>query len=296
VEIVFANAHFGLDAQLEPQKANSERGTGIVGEPRTLVRMDNAEAIYAFQAIMGGASTFSFNLNSGTSVTYTPATDGLAQVETLSCSGTISATTANIGVVVTAAGMTGSPKTITVSVIAGDTPSTWAGKIRTALNLDSDVTSLFSVGPSSTTANLTLTRNALESYTTPAGTLSVYTANDSTLNIALNAGESGATTVTTSTDTTSGVATVGVFPYYADGKDFEGLTFPTDLDVIGYAVRVADGQVIEAIGGQTRTLPPGTRSLMFSTLGTGIYGSSTTVTFGTTATFAQVVVTAILQD
>lgn len=296
MNIITANANFGLDAQLQPQRANSERVNGIVGEARTLVRMDNADAIYAFQTIMAGTSTFSFNLNSGTSVTYTSATNGVAQIETVACAGTITATTANIGVVVTAAGMTGSPKTITVSVVSGDTAETWAGKVRTALNLDSAVTSLFTVGPSSTSANVTLTRNALQSYSTPAGTLSVFTANDSTLNIALNAGASGATTVSTSTNTTSGVATVGVFPYYADGKDFEGLTFPTDLDVIGYAVRVADGQLVETIGGQTRTLPSGTRSLMFSTVGTGIYGSSTTVTFGTTATFAQVVVTAILQD
>jgi len=296
MEVQLANAFTGLNAQLIPQKANSDQSVIVVGEGRTQTRFDYASAIYAFQAVMAGTSTFSFNLNSGTSVTYSAATTGVAQVETLSCVGTIAATTADVGLVVTASGMTGSPKSITVSLTSGDTAETWAGKVRTALNADSAVTALFTVGPSSTTSNVTLTRKALQSYSTPAGTLNVFPANDSTLNLALNAGASGATTVTTSTNTTSGVQTVGVFPYYANGEDFEGLTFPTDLDVTAYMVKVADGQIVETIGGQNRTFPSGTRNLMFSTVGTGVFGSSTTITFGTTATFCEVVVTAVLQD
>jgi hypothetical protein len=296
MDLQVANASIGLDALVLPVKINSNPDNLVLGESRTITRLNNASAIYAFQAVFAGTSTFSFNLNNATSITYTASIAGTAQVETLSCVGTITATTADLGVVVTASGLTGSPKTITVSVLKDNTASTWAGKVRTALNADSAVTALFAVGPSSTTSNVTLTRKALQSYSTPAGTLDVFPANDGTLNLALNAGASGATTVTTSTDTTSGVQTVGVFPYYANGEDFEGLTFPADLDVTAYLVKVSDGQVIENIGGQTRTFPSGTRSLMFSTVGTGVFGSSTTITFGTTATFCEVVVTAVLQD
>jgi hypothetical protein len=298
MEVISANAFTGLHAQLLPQKANSEDSVIVVGEGRTQTRLENASAIYAFQTIMAGNSTFSFNLNSGTSVTYTPfPSTGNGQIETLSCVGTITATTADLGVVVTAAGLTGSPKTITVSVLKDDTAETWAGKIRTALNADLDLTTMFTVGPSTTpSSNVSLTRQPLKSYITPAGTLNVFADDDATLNIALNAGASGATTVTTSTNVFSGNDTVGVFPYYANGEDFEGLTFPTDLNVTAYMVRVADGLVTENIGGQTRDLPPGTHSLMFSTIGAGVFGSSTTITFSTNQQFCEIVVTAVLQE
>jgi hypothetical protein len=117
----------------------------------------------------------------------------VAQVETATAAGTITGS-GNATVIVTAAGMTGSPKTISVAVVNGDTAATWAGKVRTALAADSAVAALFTVGGSTTA--ITLTR------TSPAGV-----ANDSTLNISLDNGTcTGITTAGTSTNTTAGVA------------------------------------------------------------------------------------------
>lgn len=112
------------------------------------------------------------------------------QVETATAVGTVTGS-GNAAVVVTAAGMTGSPKTIPVAVLENDTASVVGGKIRTALAADVDVTALFAV--SGTGANVVLTRLA------PA-------ANDATLNISIdNDTCTGLTTAATSTNTTAGV-------------------------------------------------------------------------------------------
>lgn len=117
----------------------------------------------------------------------------VAQVETATAAGSITGS-GNLTVIVTAAGMTGSPKTINVAVLNGDTAAQWADKVRTALAADSAVAALFTVGGSTTA--ITLTR------TSPAGV-----ADDATLNISLANGTStGATTAATSANTTAGVA------------------------------------------------------------------------------------------
>lgn len=117
----------------------------------------------------------------------------VAQVETATAAGSITGS-GNATVVVTAAGMTGSPKTISVAVLNGDTAAQWADKVRTALAADSAVAALFTVGGSTTA--ITLTR------TSPAGV-----ANDATLNISLDNGTcTGITTAATSANTTAGVA------------------------------------------------------------------------------------------
>jgi len=128
-----------------------------------------------------------------TSANTTAGVAPVAQVETATAAGSISGS-GNATVIVTAAGMTGSPKTISVAVTNGDSAATWAGKVRTALAADADVTALFTVGGSTTA--ITLTR------TTPAGV-----ANDATLNISLDNGTcTGITTAGTSANTTAGVA------------------------------------------------------------------------------------------
>jgi len=114
----------------------------------------------------------------------------VAQVETATAVGTIS-TAGNAAVVVTAAGMTGSPKTISVAVALSDNASAIAGKIRTALAADVDVAALFVV--SGATDKVILTAK------TPA-------ANDATLNISIDNGTcAGITTAASSADTTAGV-------------------------------------------------------------------------------------------
>lgn len=121
---------------------------------------------------------------------------GVKQVETATVIGTIGAAGAgNASVIVTAAGMTGSPKTILVAVANNDTAAQVAGKIRTALGSDSDVIALFTVGGATDKVILTRTINA---------------ANDATLNIATANGTcTGLTAAPTSANTTAGVATQG---------------------------------------------------------------------------------------
>jgi len=116
---------------------------------------------------------------------------GTAQVETATVVGTITGS-GNAEVIVTAAGMTGSPETLPVAVLIGDTASVVAGKMRTALALNANVSSFFTVSGSG--ANIILT--ALD----PA-------ANDGTMNIATdNDTCTGLTAQPTSTNTTAGIA------------------------------------------------------------------------------------------
>lgn len=113
------------------------------------------------------------------------------QVETAVAVGTVTGD-GNATVTVTAAGMTNSPKAISVAVLNGDTASVWAGKVRTVLGADADVTARFAV--SGTGANIVLTRL-------------VPAADDGTLNIAYtNDTCTGITPDATSNNTTAGVA------------------------------------------------------------------------------------------
>jgi len=113
-----------------------------------------------------------------------------AQVNTATVVGTITGS-GNVTVIVTAAGMTGSPKTISVAVLNGDSATVVAGKIITALAADTSVNAKFSVGGAG--ANVVLT--AL-----------VAAANDATLNISTANGTcTGLTTEATSVNTTAGV-------------------------------------------------------------------------------------------
>lgn len=119
----------------------------------------------------------------------------VAQVETATAVGTITKS-GDASVVVTAAGMTGSPKAIAVAVLENDTASDWAAKVREALAADAAVSAKFAV--SGATDKIILTAK------TPA-------ANDTSLNIALDngAGDTGCTGITTaasSANTTAGVA------------------------------------------------------------------------------------------
>jgi len=125
--------------------------------------------------------------------TYAPG--GTAQVETATVIGTITGD-GNASVVVTAAGMTGSPITVPVAVLNGDTASVVGGKIRTALGLNANIVAYFTISGSG--ANIILTRRAAA-------------ANDGTLNVSIdNDTCTGLTTAATSANTTAGVAPVTI--------------------------------------------------------------------------------------
>lgn len=116
---------------------------------------------------------------------------GTPQVETATAAGTITGD-GDAAVVVTGAGITGSPVTVNVPVLNGDTAAVWAGKVRTALAANAAITALYTVGGSTTAISLTKI---------------VAAANDATLNISLDNGTcTGITTAATSANTTPGVA------------------------------------------------------------------------------------------
>ena len=119
----------------------------------------------------------------------------IPQVETATAAGTITGGAGNATVIVTALGMTNSPKTISVAVSNGDTASAWATKVRTALAADVDVNAFFAIS-GATTAIILTARNAA--------------ANDATMNCSLaNGTSSGITAAPTSANTTAGVAPRG---------------------------------------------------------------------------------------
>lgn len=100
----------------------------------------------------------------------------------------------NATVVVTSSGMTGSPITLSVPVVSSDTASIVAGKIKTVIEDNVNISALYDASVSGPDVILTAK--------TPV-------ANVSGLNIALSNGTcAGLTTVSTSTNTTAGVAAV----------------------------------------------------------------------------------------
>lgn len=83
---------------------------------------------------------------SGANNTTTEGVTAAAQVE-IATVAIDTAAAGTINVIVTAAGMTGNPKTVAVPVLATDTTSdAIAAKVRTALNADADINSFFTVG------------------------------------------------------------------------------------------------------------------------------------------------------
>jgi hypothetical protein len=143
--------------------------------------------------------------------------DGTAQQETATAAGTITGS-GNATVVVTAAGLTGSPNTVSVPVTSGDTAAVWADKVRVALRNHLVISNFFAVSGTGTAIILTAR---------------VRAANDSTLNISLDNGTStGITTAGTSANTTAGV--VGDAQSYTCDLESWSLTIDTPPVDPGY--------------------------------------------------------------
>ena len=117
-------------------------------------------------------------------------TSGVKQVESTPIVGAITGD-GNATVTVTAAGMTNSPKAVSVPVLNGDTTTQSAAKMAASLNADPDVGAFFTASSSGATLTLTAKRSA---------------ANDATMNIAYTNGTcAGLTPDATSDNTTAGV-------------------------------------------------------------------------------------------
>ena len=216
-----------------------------IGVPSTNTLISGINTGYACQAlIVGSASDFVLDIADNDKTGSTSWTAGVAQVDTATANGTVTAS-GNATVTVTSAGMTGSPLAVSVAVTNGDTAAVWAGKVRTALAANATIAERFIVGGTSTA--ISLTRKPLATYAVGSESVPIYPANDSTLNIALATGTAtGITAAATSTDTTAGVLTAGVYAPDADGKDFEGntLTAIATGKVGGYYIKNEQGGAI----------------------------------------------------
>lgn len=227
----------------------SATGTVTLGFPDADMNL-TANKPYSLRLIMANGGIYGLDLDDPgtTTVGTTGWTAGTAQVETATAAGSIT-TSGNATVTVTAAGMTGSPKAISVAVLSGDTAAQWAAKVRTALAADADVSAMFEVG--GTTTAIVLTRKPTHTFTVPDGSggttsLYIYAANDGTLNIALADDTSaGITEAATSANTTAGVASAGVKLYGGGMGNFEGVEELDALDSIaGLFLYLATGEVI----------------------------------------------------
>jgi len=258
MDIKSATANVGLTASAAPTSTNI-RGTAEIGLPQnTAITLTGNDVAYSLRAVLASAaSDLILAVDDGTTVGSTAWSAGTAQVETATAAGTIG-TAGNASVTVTAAGMTGSPKLVSVAVAASDTAATWAGKVRTALAADTDVTALFTVG--GTTTAISLTRLANSRVVIPA--------DDATLNIALDNGTcTGITPAASSANTTAGVASTGALIYDGDGKDFEGVTIPAILTLKGMAIKCAFGEVDYSATDESGTIKSGETRLFANNSG-----------------------------
>ena len=217
-----AKAAFGLTANVTATKTGSS-GSLVLGKTAKTVNFTTAVKAYFLRAVFAGPGDL-LNLVLRTNVTSasTAWVAGAAQVTTATAAGTVSAG-GNASVVVTSAGMAGSPKTLAVAVATSDTPTLWAAKVRTALAADAAVAARFTVGGSTTA--IVLTRKPTATFVVPSetGTLAIYAANDATLNVALATGTAtGITAAATSAATTAGVVSDGVKVYGGGATDWEG--------------------------------------------------------------------------
>ena len=224
MDIKTAQASSYLRATAQPTSTNVG-GTVTIGANATNINFTSTNVAYCVKATIA-TGTFSLVPTTGVTSGSTSWAAGTAQIATAQASGTITLA-GNATITVTAAGMTGSPKAISVAVALSDTAATWAGKVRTALAADADVSALFTTGGTTTAISLTRKVNSL----------GILPANDGTLNIAIANGTcTGITAAPTSADTTAGVASTGVLIVDGDAKDFEGVAIPTITTVQGVEI------------------------------------------------------------
>jgi hypothetical protein len=232
-------AVYGLSAVGTPTSTNVS-GTVTIGLAQTQIRLADANKAYSVRAISLAGSSFVLDPSDNDTTGTTAFTAGNAQVETATAVGTISAS-GNASVVVTGAAIAGSPVTLSVPVLSGDTAAVWAGKVRDAITADAAISDVYSVSGAST--SVVLTKLPFETYTVPGGTLNVYLSNDATLNVSLDNGTcTGITTAATSANTAPGVASAGV-KLYDDTTDFTGDTVATSTAILGILIEVQNTTV-----------------------------------------------------
>jgi hypothetical protein len=173
-----------------------------------------------------------------------------------------------INEILTATGMTGSPKAISVALTtAAHTSATLiAAAIAAALNADTAYAALFTA--SSSGATVITTRKVTTTYTLNGTSVPIRPANIA-LNVAI-AGVLGITAAATSAETTGGVATSGAYVPDLDGNDFEGEASGGLLSVDAVYIKNASTSVANALLTQSTVLTdyPLTRGDILQVAGT----------------------------
>jgi len=250
-----ARATFGLNAKATPTSSNVS-GSVQIGATNASTLFPDADVVYSLRAIFTGSSSNSASIDffDGTAVTVTTLFSGNAQVETSTVTATSGATSSGtMTLVLTSAGMTGSPLNVPVALVTGThtTAALIATAARTALTATAVIAERFTVG--GTGADIVLTRKPTSTFTVPTGTLSLYAANDATLNLAIPSGL-GVTAALSSTNTTSAVASDGV-KIYDQGFDFEGDALPTITKVHAIQIKNAGTSAVTLSGNIDDVIP-----------------------------------------
>lgn len=217
-----ARATFGLSAKAVPTSTGIS-GSVQVGSNNETVSFPTADVAYSLRAIFAGTSdVLAIDLTDGDTTGSTAFVAGNAQVETATITAASGATSSGtMTMVLTAAGLAGSPLNIAVPLVTGThtTAALIATAARNALLSNAAVIASFSIG--GTGADIVLTRLPTSTHTVPTGTLNLYADNDASLNLAIPAGL-GVTAAASSANSVAGVISDGVKIYDGDGKDFEG--------------------------------------------------------------------------
>jgi len=217
-----AKAVFGLTAIGTPTSTNTT-GSVQIGPPQTTVRFSDADVAYSLRIILAQTGdAASLSLADGDTSGSDAWVAGTAQVETATIVAAGGCTSnGTMTLVLTSAGMTGSPLNVDVALTTVDhtTAALIATAARTALSAVAVVAARFTVG--GTGADITLTRLPDQTITVGTTDVNILPATDATLNLAIPSGL-GVTAAASSANTTSGVASSGAYIFDGDGKDFEG--------------------------------------------------------------------------
>ena len=217
-------------------------GSATIGVSQTSVNFPDGDEGYSVRMIFASTSAeAAINIETGDTTGTDAFTAGTAQVESVTITAASGATSnGNLPLVLTAAGLTGSPLTVNVALTtaAHTTDALIAAACRTTLAANTAVAALFTVGGTST--GITLTRKPTSEFTVPDGTLPLYPANDGTLELVVPTalGVTGAT----SSNTTAGVASSGV-KLYDEGVNFEGKPIEEITLSYGHLYRCDAGQI-----------------------------------------------------
>ena len=237
-------ARAGLSAYAATTRTNIV-GSNRIGPADRVITFTGQDVVYSLQALVCIGSDLVLDQAMGTTATSDAWVAGAGQIETATAAGSIT-TAGNLSCIVTAAGMAGSPKTVTVAVALNDTASQWAEKVRVGLAADTTVNGRFVVSGSGTA--IILTRRPLATLTFDGVAVPIYYATDGTLNMALaDVTSAGCTEAATSAATVAGTATSGCLIQDGEGLDHQGETLPEMVNRFGLEITA------EMEGGVSRT-------------------------------------------